>query len=55
MRTMAKKVELVINGKRVPLSEFPEEFIKNTLFGMMTTLKGVDEDIETMTLSISQK
>ena len=52
---MVKKVELTINGKKIPLSEFPEEFIKNTLFGMVSTLKGVDEDIETITLTISEK
>jgi hypothetical protein len=52
---MVKQVELKINGKKIPLSEFPEEFIKNTLFGMVSTLKGVDEDIETITLTISKK
>ena len=51
---MVKKVELKINGKKIPLSEFPEEFIKNTLFGMVSTLKGVDEDVETITLTISK-
>ena len=50
---MVKQVELKINGRTIPLSEFPEEFIKNTLFGMVFTLKGVDEDIEQMTLTIS--
>jgi len=52
---MVKQVELKINKKKIPLSEFPEEFIKNTLFGMVSTLKGVDEHIETIDLSISKK
>ena len=39
-------LKIKVNGKNVPLSEFPEEFIKNTLFGMLKTLKGV-EKIET--------
>lgn len=50
---MTKQVNLTINGKEIPLSEFPEEFIKNTLFGMITTLKGVDKDIQTLSLTIS--
>lgn len=54
MKTMAKQVELTINGKNIPLTEFPEEFIKNTLFGMVSTLKGVDEKIETIDLTISK-
>ena len=32
-----------INGKNIPLSEFPAEFIKNSIYGMLRTLKGVDE------------
>jgi len=50
---MTKQVDLTINGKEISLSEFPEEFIKNTLLGMVTTLKGVDKDIQTLSLTIS--
>ena len=32
-----------VNGKQIPLTEFPEEIIKNTLQGMISSLKGVDE------------
>jgi len=32
-----------INGKETPLNEFTTEFIKNTVCGMLSTLKGVDE------------
>ena len=41
-------IKLKVNGKRVPLSEFPADFIKNTISGMLSTLKGVDEinDVE---------
>jgi hypothetical protein len=52
---MVKQVELKINGKKIPLSEFPEEFIKNTLFGMVSTLKGVDESIETIRIIVKDK
>ena len=50
---MNEKIELVINGKQIPLSEFPKDFIKNTIFGMVTTLKGVDESIQTVSITIS--
>ena len=52
---MTKQVELIINGKKIPLTEFPEEFIKNTVLGMVSTLKGVDENIQTISLAISKK
>jgi hypothetical protein len=32
-----------VNGKQIPLTEFPSEFIKQTLIGMLSSLKGVDE------------
>jgi hypothetical protein len=32
-----------VNGKKVPLTEFPTEFIENTICGMLKSLKGVDE------------
>ena len=52
---MASHVELTINGKKIPLSEFPKEFIYNSLLGMVSTLKGVDEHVESLTLSIKTK
>jgi hypothetical protein len=37
--------ELIIkvDGKQIPLTEFPSEFIKQTIIGMLSSLKGVDE------------
>ena len=32
-----------INGKKILLTEFPSDFIKNTITGMLKSLKGVDE------------
>lgn len=37
------KVIVRINGKQIPLTEFPSEFIKRTIIGMMSPLKGVDK------------
>ena len=45
-------VKLNVNGSEVPLSEFPEQFIENTILGMIKSLKGVDE-IKTVDISIT--
>jgi molybdopterin-guanine dinucleotide biosynthesis protein B len=36
-------VRIMVNGKKVALSEFTEEIIKNTLVGMLSSLKGIDQ------------
>ena len=38
-----KDITIKVNGKNITLSEFPGEFIKNSLNGMLKTLKNVDE------------
>ncbi|MEF8879754.1 MAG: molybdopterin-guanine dinucleotide biosynthesis protein B [Candidatus Thermoplasmatota archaeon] len=43
---MKDKVSVKVNDKDIPLTDFPSEFIRNTLEGMLKSLKGVDEDIE---------
>ena len=37
------KLKIKVNDKNIPLTEFPENFIQNTLFGILKSLKGVDE------------
>lgn len=37
------KLLVKVNGKQIPLTEFPEEVIKNTICGMLRSLKGVKE------------
>jgi len=46
--TTDKNISVRVNGKKVPLTEFPSAFIKETITGMLTPLKGVDEinDVE---------
>jgi molybdopterin-guanine dinucleotide biosynthesis protein MobB len=51
---MANYIELKVNGKNIPLTEFPKEFIEHTIEGMISSLKGVDE-IETIEISIKKK
>jgi len=42
------EINIKVNGKNIPLSEFPSEFIINSISGMLRTLKDVDEikDVE---------
>ena len=46
-------LKIRVNDKHVPLSEFPEQVIKNTLFGMLKSLKGVNE-IETFEIKFEK-
>ncbi len=36
-------ISIRVNGKKVAISEFPAEFIKSTLVGMLSSLKGIDQ------------
>jgi len=47
-------VQITLNGNDVPLSYFPVEIIRNTLAGMVSNLKGVDGELKTLELRISQ-
>lgn len=42
------EVIVKVNGKQIPLTEFPSDFIKKTIIGMISSLKGVDKikDVE---------
>ena len=46
--------DLTINGEKVELNSFVENFISQTVIGMVKSLKGVS-DIETIYLKILQK
>ncbi|RLF59542.1 MAG: molybdopterin-guanine dinucleotide biosynthesis protein B [Thermoplasmata archaeon] len=50
-KEMNYKTTLKVNGKKVGLSEFPDEFIQNTILGMISSLKGVDS-VETLSISL---
>lgn len=36
-------VEIKVNGEEIPLTDFPEDIIYNTIIGMVKSLKGVNE------------
>lgn len=52
-KTHVQKLRITVNGKNVPLTEFPESFITNTLEGMLRSLKGVDR-VDTLTIDLKK-
>lgn len=38
-----EELTIKVDGKQIPLTEFPSEFIKQTILGMLSSLKGVGE------------
>jgi molybdopterin-guanine dinucleotide biosynthesis protein B len=55
LNQMNDKIELTVNGKKIPLTEFPNKFIKNTLFGMIKSLKGIKSDEDITDININYK
>ena len=49
-RKNMKKINVKVNGKQIHISEFPSDIIKNTICGMIKSLKDVDE-IKTVEIS----
>lgn len=47
-----EEVILMVDGKRVFLSEFPKNFMMNTVLGMINSLKGVEREKSKISLSI---
>lgn len=45
-----QKLELVVDGEKIPLENFPANIIKYGLRGMLETLKGVNKDIQHISL-----
>ena len=45
------QVKINLNGSEVPLSYFPIEIIRNTVFGMVSNLKGVNQ-VERLKITI---
>jgi molybdopterin-guanine dinucleotide biosynthesis protein MobB len=40
--TASKKIRVQVNGKSIPLTEFPEDILLKTLLGMLSSLHGVE-------------
>lgn len=48
------KAELKVNGSEIELNNFVENFISQTVIGMVKSLRGVG-DVETVSLKVSKK
>jgi hypothetical protein len=46
--------ELKVNGKGIELNNFVENFVSQTVIGMVKSLRGID-DVETISLKVSRK
>ena len=47
-------VKMIFNGSDVALNFFVTEIVRNTLAGMVSNLKGVEGNLETLSLRIEQ-
>lgn len=52
-RKKMKKISIKVNEKQIPLTEFPADFITNTITGMLKSLKGV-KDIKKVEINIEK-
>ena len=48
-----EEITITVNGKEIPLTEFPKNIIIKTILGMLQALKGV-EDIKTVEIKIKR-
>jgi hypothetical protein len=46
---------LVVDGEEVPLNPFVESFIRNTVMGMVASLRGTNLDPGDVVLHVSRK
>jgi molybdopterin-guanine dinucleotide biosynthesis protein B len=52
-KPLLQRLNITVNGKNVPLTEFPEQMITNTIVGMLGSLKGV-QDINEVTIELKR-
>ena len=49
-------VQIKVNGKDLPLNPFIQDFLGNTLYGMLRSLKGVKvEEVRNMEITVEKK
>lgn len=46
------RVSLTIDGKEIPLNSFAQQIIASTVTGMISVLKGIPEEFETISLTV---
>ncbi len=53
MKHSLQGLVVTVNGKNIPLTEFPEKILRNTIVGMLRSLKGVST-INEVTIQLKQ-
>jgi molybdopterin-guanine dinucleotide biosynthesis protein B len=53
MKPSLPRLFVIVNGKNIPLTEFPEQIITNTIIGMLGSLKGV-KTIKDVTIQLKK-
>ncbi len=48
------QVQIKLNNTDIPLKYFPVEIIRSTILGMVSPLKGVDEAVDTLEITVGQ-
>jgi molybdopterin-guanine dinucleotide biosynthesis protein MobB len=49
------KIKIVVNGKKIPANDFVQNMFWETLCGMARSLKGVEQEIESVEISASKE
>jgi molybdopterin-guanine dinucleotide biosynthesis protein MobB len=52
-KPLLQRLSITVNGKNIPLAEFPELMIENMIVGMLGSLKGV-QDINEVTIELNR-
>ncbi len=47
-------MKLKVDGKEIPMNEFVENYMKGTIVGGITTLKGIKEDWKKIEIDITK-
>ena len=49
------KTKLFVNGKPIKLNRFAQDIIAGAIIGILSALKGVDEDVRSVEVTFSKK
>ena len=52
-KQLSHRLNITVNGKNIPLTEFPKQMITNTIVGMLDSLKGV-QGINEVTIELTR-
>jgi molybdopterin-guanine dinucleotide biosynthesis protein MobB len=53
VRSSTSRLTVIVNGKNIPLTEFPKHILSNSIVGMLSSLKGV-QTIQNVTITLQR-